>query len=97
MPQTEVKHEFFAPFAVKVLSILGIARKAILWISLCIDFLHRINPGHPKFNVTILIMFFMMLSTIVTTIHIIGDNLCRVDITNSYFSILVGPVFRADF
>lgn len=46
MPQTAVKLEFFALFAEKDLSILGIARKAVLWITLCIDLFHRINPAH---------------------------------------------------
>lgn len=61
MPQTELKHEFFAIIGLKLLLILGIARNVFLWISLCIDLFHRIIPGQADFNVTILTIFFMML------------------------------------
>ncbi|EHM49863.1 hypothetical protein C7387_4356 [Yokenella regensburgei] len=39
MPQTDIKHEFFAIFAAKDLRIQKIARKSILWITLCIELL----------------------------------------------------------
>lgn len=97
MPQTALKHEFFTLIAGKDLLILWIARKIILWISLCIVLFCGMNAAYPAHNVTIFILFFILLNAIATDFSPAGDNMCHVDITYAYFSGLVRPVFRCDF
>jgi len=91
MPQTEIKLEFFTCFTTKDLLILAIARTPDLWISLCINLFHRINRDLPEHDVTIIVLFIIILIRIDGIKHIAADNLCHVDITKRYFLFFQAP------
>lgn len=61
MPQTGVKHEFFTPFAAKVLKIFWIFRKHALWITLCIDLFPHVIQIEPACKQRVIYIVFMHL------------------------------------